>query len=158
MRAKMTWALMVGLGLVVGWSTGCNKPQQEEPIVQAPEPTPPPFPESTVPAAEVQPVKPVTISTPPPPPIETAPPPVDTESNTAVARKAAPAPKEQYTARKKTPSGGRTHTVTKGETLQTISQKYYGTTKNWRRIYDANRKLLSKGPDEIVVGMKLKIP
>ncbi|MBP7933123.1 MAG: LysM peptidoglycan-binding domain-containing protein [Phycisphaerae bacterium] len=160
MSAKMTWVLMAGLGLIVGLSMGCNKPQAEEPIVQAPEPEAPPFPESTVPSAEVQPTRPVVTTTPPPPPpppVETAAPPVDTGTPDAAARKAAPAPKEQYASRKAS-SSGRTHTVKKGETLQTISQKYYGTTKNWRKIYDANRKQLPKGPDEVMVGTKLRIP
>ena len=58
MRAKMTWMLMMGMGLVIGMSVGCQKPKPEEPITQAPEPTPPPFPESSVPAPEQQPVKP----------------------------------------------------------------------------------------------------
>lgn len=157
MRAKMTWMLVVGMGLVIGFSVGCEKPTQDEPIVQTPEPTPPPFPETSVPAPEPQPVRPVTAAT-PPPPIETAAPPVDSGTQKTTAHKSTPAPKEQYTAKKKTSSGGRTHTVTKGETLQTISQKYYGTTKNWRKIFNANRDRLPKGPDDISVGMKLKIP
>ncbi|GIW72259.1 MAG: hypothetical protein KatS3mg102_1801 [Planctomycetota bacterium] len=51
----------------------------------------------------------------------------------------------------------RTHTVQKGETLQKISQQYYGTTRRWMQIYEANRTTLSH-PDRITVGMKLVIP
>lgn len=53
--------------------------------------------------------------------------------------------------------GGKTHVVQRGETLQKISQKYYGTTTKWTKIYEANRSKL-KRPDLIVVGTKLVIP
>jgi nucleoid-associated protein YgaU len=52
----------------------------------------------------------------------------------------------------------KTHVVGPGETLQKISQKYYGTTKQWKSIYDANRSALKAGPDRIQVGMRLTIP
>ena len=48
--------------------------------------------------------------------------------------------------------------VRKGDTLQKISEKFYGTTKKWRRIHQANQKTLTKGPDFLQVGMKLVIP
>ena len=158
MHAKMTWMLMVGMGLIVGLSVGCNKPKEEPPIVQTQDKAPPPFPESSVPAPEAQPPKTAANTNPPPPPVETATPPVDSGAKKSSAKKSTPAPKEQYATKKKASSSGKTHTVTKGETLQTISQKYYGTTKNWRKIYNANKKEMPKGPDDIKVGMKLKIP
>ena len=49
------------------------------------------------------------------------------------------------------------YTVGKGDTLQKISKKYYGTTKKWTRIYNANRDVLS-GPDRIYPGQTLNIP
>ena len=55
------------------------------------------------------------------------------------------------------PTGGATYTVQKGDTLQKISQKFYGTTKNWTKIYTANKGTL-KGPDKIRPGQKLTIP
>jgi len=49
------------------------------------------------------------------------------------------------------------YTVQKGDTLQKISQKYFGTTKKWMKIYEANKDTL-KGPDKIYVGQVLNIP
>jgi nucleoid-associated protein YgaU len=52
---------------------------------------------------------------------------------------------------------GSSYTVQKGDTLEKISQRFYGTTKKWRRIYDANRAVL-KSPDRVYPGQKLQIP
>lgn len=49
------------------------------------------------------------------------------------------------------------YTVQKGDTLQKISMKSFGTTKNWKKIFDANRDIL-KSPDRVRPGMVLKIP
>lgn len=49
------------------------------------------------------------------------------------------------------------YTVGKGDMLSTISQKVYGTSKKWQKIYDANRDVL-KDPNALKVGMKLRIP
>ena len=49
------------------------------------------------------------------------------------------------------------YTVAKGDTLQKISKKFYGTTKRWNKIYDANKDTL-KAPDKIRVGQVLNIP
>lgn len=51
----------------------------------------------------------------------------------------------------------RVYVVEKGDTLQKISKKMYGTTKKWNRIYDANKGIL-KSPDMIKVGQELVIP
>ena len=50
-----------------------------------------------------------------------------------------------------------THTVRSGETLSTISQKYYGTKNNWQVILDANSGLV-KSPKDLKPNMKLVIP
>ncbi len=50
-----------------------------------------------------------------------------------------------------------TYLVRKGDTLQKISGKMYGTTKKWRKIYEANRGVL-KSPKIIRAGQKLIIP
>ena len=55
------------------------------------------------------------------------------------------------------PAGGTTYTVQKGDTLQKISQKFYGTTKNWYKIYKANKDVL-KSPDKIRPGQTITIP
>ncbi len=49
------------------------------------------------------------------------------------------------------------YTVQKGETLQKISKKFYGTTKKWRKIFSANQDKL-KTPDKVYPGQVLKIP
>jgi len=49
------------------------------------------------------------------------------------------------------------YVVKKGDTLQKISKEFYGTTKRWKKIYEANKKVL-KGPDFIKKGQKLVIP
>jgi nucleoid-associated protein YgaU len=54
-------------------------------------------------------------------------------------------------------TSGRTHTVTKGDTLFSIAQKYYNNRAKWRDIYAANRDVM---PNETALkpGMQLKIP
>ena len=49
------------------------------------------------------------------------------------------------------------YTVGKNDTLQKISKKFYGTTKKWPKIYDANKDVL-RGPDKLYPGQTLKIP
>lgn len=49
------------------------------------------------------------------------------------------------------------YTVRKNDTLQKISQMFYGTTKKWTKIYEANKEAL-KGPNKIYVGQVLNIP
>ena len=48
----------------------------------------------------------------------------------------------------------KTHIVVTGETLGEISQKYYGTGKNWKKIAEANKV----DPSDLKVGQKLTIP
>ena len=54
-------------------------------------------------------------------------------------------------------AGGESYTVQKGDTLQKISKKFYGTTQNWYKIYKANKEVL-KSPDRIQPGQMLRIP
>ncbi|MDP2941894.1 MAG: LysM peptidoglycan-binding domain-containing protein [Candidatus Omnitrophota bacterium] len=49
------------------------------------------------------------------------------------------------------------YTVQKSDTLQKISMKFFGTTKKWKRIFDANKDVL-RTPDRVRPGMVLKIP
>jgi len=49
------------------------------------------------------------------------------------------------------------YTVQKGDTLQKISQRYFGTTKKWKKIYELNQDKL-KAPDKIRPGQVIKIP
>ena len=47
--------------------------------------------------------------------------------------------------------------VKKGDTLQKISREFYGTTKKWTKIYDANKDKL-KAPDKIYPGQIINVP
>jgi LysM repeat protein len=47
--------------------------------------------------------------------------------------------------------------VEKTDTLQKISQKFYGTTKKWKKIFDYNTDTL-KTPDKLYPGKTIKIP
>ncbi len=51
----------------------------------------------------------------------------------------------------------RIYIVEKGDTLQKISEKAYGTTKKWKNIFEANTDIL-KDPNSIYVGQELTIP
>lgn len=50
-----------------------------------------------------------------------------------------------------------THTIVKGDSLTSISRKYYGTQNRWRDIYNHNRDVLST-PSSLKIGVKLKLP
>ena len=50
-----------------------------------------------------------------------------------------------------------TYTVQKGDTLWSISRKFYGSGKSWRKIFQANQDVLST-PDKVRAGTELKIP
>ena len=52
---------------------------------------------------------------------------------------------------------GQTHLVQAGETLATISQKYYGTMAKWQVIFEANRDRLPNA-NRLRTGMELVIP
>jgi nucleoid-associated protein YgaU len=54
-------------------------------------------------------------------------------------------------------SGG-PYVVKAGDVLGTISQQVYGTSKKWKKIYDANRDVLGDSPNTLKVGTKLRIP
>lgn len=49
------------------------------------------------------------------------------------------------------------HTVRKGETLSSISQRYLGTPNRYMEIFDLNRKQLPN-PDRLRIGMRLQVP
>ena len=49
------------------------------------------------------------------------------------------------------------YTVAKNDTLQKISKKFYGTTKRWMKIYEANKDTL-RAPDKLYPGQTLNIP
>lgn len=54
-------------------------------------------------------------------------------------------------------SGLEKYAVQKGDTLQKISQKLYGTSRKWNKIYQANKDIL-RAPDKIYPGQVINIP
>jgi LysM repeat protein len=54
-------------------------------------------------------------------------------------------------------NGPRTYTVKEGDTLASISRKFYKTSKRWRDILDANEKKVDD-PDNLKAGQTLRIP
>jgi nucleoid-associated protein YgaU len=55
------------------------------------------------------------------------------------------------------PTGGRSHTVVKGDSLSKIAKQYYGDAQQWRKIYEANQDQI-KNPDLIYPGQTFRIP
>jgi len=53
---------------------------------------------------------------------------------------------------------GGVHRVKLQETLSSISTNYYGTPRRWRKIYNANYKLVGTSPALILPGQSLSIP
>jgi nucleoid-associated protein YgaU len=47
--------------------------------------------------------------------------------------------------------------VVSGDSLSKIAKREYGKANEWKRIYEANRDILTD-PDKIYPGQKLKIP
>ena len=76
-----------------------------------------------------------------------------TESQTVVAKADTPAKKTVAKADAKP----QTYTVQKGDTLSKIAQKFYGSSKKWRRIVDANKDKLGQS-QVLKAGMTLVIP
>ena len=66
-------------------------------------------------------------------------------------------PTSPQPSRAATTSSPRTHTVVSGDTLSEISVQYYGTSRRWAEIYEANR---AKLPNEraLRIGMTILIP
>jgi len=53
--------------------------------------------------------------------------------------------------------GSEKYTIAKNDTLQKISKKFYGTTKRWMKLYEANKDVLS-GPNKLYAGQVIIIP
>ena len=72
-------------------------------------------------------------------------------------RQSIPAPTQPAAQPTPPPATFRRHVVNKGDTLMSISLRYYGNRSRWRDILAANRDVL---PSEtaLKIGMDLKIP
>jgi nucleoid-associated protein YgaU len=51
-----------------------------------------------------------------------------------------------------------TYVTQSGDNLTTIAEQFYGDGTLWRRIYEANKKVIGENPDHIQVGWTLTIP
>lgn len=51
-----------------------------------------------------------------------------------------------------------THIVKPGETLASISKRYYKTTDKWEMLFRLNRETVGADPDDLEAGMKITIP
>lgn len=74
------------------------------------------------------------------------------EPSTAVAAR----PHVNGTPRVDTPTG-RSYTIQKGDVLGVVSQKLTGTSRNWQRLYEANRDVIDD-PDHLIPGTVIRIP
>jgi tetratricopeptide (TPR) repeat protein len=89
---------------------------------------------------------------------------VRTRPNSGAARPETPRPnvaaanpRNQPTTAPQPAAGARRHTVRPGDTLSSLSQRYYGNRTRWRDIYQANRSQMRTESD-LKVGMELVIP
>jgi tetratricopeptide (TPR) repeat protein len=55
------------------------------------------------------------------------------------------------------PARPRTHVVQKGDTLQSLALRYYGSRSAWEKIYAANHAILPS-KDQLKIGQQLVIP
>lgn len=90
---------------------------------------------------------------PPPTASATRTPPTRTASDMSTAR----TPAQTTTIIPATPSGQRTHTVKKGDTLYSLARQYYGAQGKWKEIWEANRNVVPD-PNKLTVGTKIVIP
>ncbi|HXV03428.1 MAG TPA: LysM peptidoglycan-binding domain-containing protein [Gaiellaceae bacterium] len=51
-----------------------------------------------------------------------------------------------------------TYVTQSGDNLTTIAEQFYGDGTLWRKIYDANKKVIGENPYHIQVGWTLTIP
>ncbi|HEY5079680.1 MAG TPA: LysM peptidoglycan-binding domain-containing protein [Opitutaceae bacterium] len=80
------------------------------------------------------------------------------ESGGSAAPAITEAPEDAAPAKAAAPSAGRRHTVARGDTLFSLSLKYYGSRSKWRDIYAANRGVLASENSPLKIGTDLKIP
>jgi tetratricopeptide (TPR) repeat protein len=81
------------------------------------------------------------------------------EARAVPARSVIPGSREGDTSSKKTASkkGDRSYVVQSGDTLFSISRKFYKSPKRWKEILETNRKSI-RDPKKLTVGQTLVIP
>ena len=62
------------------------------------------------------------------------------------------------TAPERAAPGPKSYKVQKGDTLGRVSQRVYGTTRHWKRLLEANKRLLKGKPERLKPGMTLAVP
>lgn len=150
------WRALAALGLVMLSSSGCF-------LAGSPRPPATPAPTATL-APAPTPVRPALVSSPTaapgpqgsdpattegvpswePSPLPFATPPPAATSNPVVSPAPAVGQAQPYV-------------VQQGDTLTSISLRFYGRASLWRRIYDANRDVIPD-PNALKVGTRLLIP
>ena len=75
----------------------------------------------------------------------------------AMARATPAKPSKPNESGKKTVGKTRTYTVQRGDTLASISRKFYHSSAKWQKILQANSETLAK-PSDLRPGQKLTIP
>src|SRR5262249_55320417 len=78
------------------------------------------------------------------------------EEGTSRSRTGAAKSTSRHGENEKSP-GSHSYTVKEGDTLASISRKFYKTSKRWREIRDANGKKIDD-PDNLKAGVTLTIP
>jgi tetratricopeptide (TPR) repeat protein len=81
------------------------------------------------------------------------------EARAVPARTVSDKPQEAEAKSKKTASkkGGQSYVVQSGDTLFSISRRFYKSPKRWKEILDANRKSI-RDPKKLTAGQTLVIP
>lgn len=51
-----------------------------------------------------------------------------------------------------------TYVTKAGDTLSGIAERFYGDASQWKRIHEANKKVIGSDPDKLGVDLTLKIP
>ncbi|MEY2497171.1 MAG: hypothetical protein QOD12_727 [Verrucomicrobiota bacterium] len=75
----------------------------------------------------------------------------------SAATEKAPANDKAADANKKAPGKSRTYVVREGDTLASISRKFYKSSGRWKKIRDANKSVIDD-PAKLKPGMTLTIP
>jgi tetratricopeptide (TPR) repeat protein len=79
------------------------------------------------------------------------------KTGAAGADRAKDSKEKKASAASKPGQGGRTYVIRRGDTLVSISRKFYKSSAHWKRILDANRKTVDD-PENLKVGETLTIP
>lgn len=76
------------------------------------------------------------------------------KKNTKSKRKAKTSKHGRYTKSKTV----RSYTIKRDDCLSSIAKKVYGDASQWRKIYNANRKMIGSNPNRVYAGKTLVIP